>query len=357
MLKQSNLFAEAISSISGIVDKYLATKMKEGVDVAVELKSDKLKEEAQAENQDFIHSLESNMTKIIKEHVKGQTSKIMSKVEKYVTETLGAEVLVRSTNQPQTSYTAASSLSELEGHGDEDKDEEPSAGSNRGTKRRRSDKETESTNEPTHKESRTTSSSRGGPKRQRFYGYATNMETSKDVYSKHRIIAVISLKIMKFYGYSHLEEIIVRQQDDKLDKFREGDFKRLRRQDIKEMLLLLVQGKLTNLRRHEQKSSDVPLMNFTSLGDGHTKSFRYYTPTIIATRVFRWSTSERDDGLIKQRRARYDESNTYVLERLNTTAGNPVKEILPNLNLPDHRSILTVSKEQIKMEMEVSGSS
>ncbi|GJZ47176.1 hypothetical protein Tco_0601008 [Tanacetum coccineum] len=39
-----------------------------------------------------------------------------------------------------------------------------------------------------------------GPKRQRFYGYATNMETSKDVYSRHRIIAVISLKIMKFFG-------------------------------------------------------------------------------------------------------------------------------------------------------------
>ncbi|GJS51625.1 hypothetical protein Tco_0624987 [Tanacetum coccineum] len=46
-----------------------------------------------------------------------------------------------------------------------------------------------------------------GPKRQRFYGYATNMETSKDVYSKHRIIAVTSLKIMEFFGYKHLEEI------------------------------------------------------------------------------------------------------------------------------------------------------
>ncbi|GJY30461.1 hypothetical protein Tco_0413956 [Tanacetum coccineum] len=33
----------------------------------------------------------------------------------------------------------------------------------------------------------------------------------------------------------------------------------------------------------------------------------------------------------------YDESNTYVLERFNTTAGNPVKEILLKLNLPDHR--------------------
>ncbi|GKB87561.1 hypothetical protein Tco_0959833 [Tanacetum coccineum] len=60
------------------------------------------------------------------------------------------------------------------------------------------------------------------------------------------IIAVISLKIMKFFGYSHLEEITVRRQDDVLYKFREGDFKRLRRQDIKDMLLLLVQGSITH---------------------------------------------------------------------------------------------------------------
>ncbi|GKB25377.1 hypothetical protein Tco_0864778 [Tanacetum coccineum] len=43
----------------------------------------------------------------------------------------------------------------------------------------------------------------------------------------------------------------------------------------------------------------------------------------------------------KPEHAEYDESNTYVLERFNTTAGNPVKEILLKLNLPDHRSILT----------------
>ncbi|GKD37457.1 hypothetical protein Tco_1257664 [Tanacetum coccineum] len=156
------------------------------------------------------------MNKIIKEQVKAQTSKIMLKVEKYVTETLGAKVLVRSTNQPQTSYAVASSLSELEikkilidkmeenksidrsevqknlynalveayntdkdiistygdvvtmsrGHGDEDKDEEPPTGSNRGTKRKRSGKEAESTNKPTHKESRITSSSRGASRSQ-----------------------------------------------------------------------------------------------------------------------------------------------------------------------------------------------
>ncbi|GKG49719.1 hypothetical protein Tco_0518493, partial [Tanacetum coccineum] len=47
-----------------------------------------------------------------------------------------------------------------------DKDEEPSAGSNRGTKRRRLGKEAESSKEPTRKESRTTSSSKGASRSQ-----------------------------------------------------------------------------------------------------------------------------------------------------------------------------------------------
>ncbi|GJR44045.1 putative reverse transcriptase domain-containing protein [Tanacetum coccineum] len=84
-----------------------------------------------------------------------------------------------------------------------------------------------------------------------------------DAYSKHMIIAVISLKIMKFYGYSHLEEITVRRQDDKLYKFREGNFKRLRRQDIEDMLLLLVQGKLTNLSLDERYALNVALRMYT----------------------------------------------------------------------------------------------
>ncbi|GKE38137.1 hypothetical protein Tco_1461542, partial [Tanacetum coccineum] len=113
-LKQTNQFAEAVASISGIVDNYLTSKMKDEVNVALQLKSNKLREEAQAENQDLLNSIDSNMKKIIKEKVKAQTSKIMSKVKKYVTETLGAEVLVRSTNQPPTSYAVASLLSKLE---------------------------------------------------------------------------------------------------------------------------------------------------------------------------------------------------------------------------------------------------
>ncbi|GJZ66608.1 hypothetical protein Tco_0623304 [Tanacetum coccineum] len=45
--KQTNQYATALSSIPNIVDNYLGSKLKESVDVAIQLKSDKLHEEAQ----------------------------------------------------------------------------------------------------------------------------------------------------------------------------------------------------------------------------------------------------------------------------------------------------------------------
>ncbi|GJS07416.1 hypothetical protein Tco_0364212 [Tanacetum coccineum] len=473
--KQTNQFAKAISSIPDIVDNYLASKMKDAVNVAIQLQSNKHREEAQAENQEFLNQVDSNMKAIIKKLVKAQVSKIMPKVEKYVTESLGDKVLVRSTNQPQTYYAVAASLSEFElkkilldkieenksinrsdiqknlynalvksynskkdiltsyndvvtlkrGRDDQDKDEDPSAGSNRGSKRRRLGKEAESSKEPTYTKSKSTSSSKGASKSQpkslgksayaeehgqkvddledqphqefnignddvaplaqalgtqssfneflatpvdfstfiinwlkienltqdvltgltydlmkgtcksvveleyhleevfkatngqldwhnpegmpyphdlskplpliqnvrgrqaipfdhfinndleylkggslsqrytttitktkaanygqvkwikdkKFYGYVANMETSKDVYSRHRIIAVTSLKIIQHFGYSHLEEIIVRRQDNQLYKFREG--------------------KLTNLNLEERFTLNVALRMYT----------------------------------------------------------------------------------------------
>ncbi|GJU11411.1 hypothetical protein Tco_1133807 [Tanacetum coccineum] len=113
-LKQTNQFAEVVSSILGIVDNYLASKMKDEVNMAIQLKSNKLIEEAQAKNDEFLKQIDSNIKAIIKDQVKAQVSKIMPKVEKYVTESLGAEMLARSSNQPQTSYAAAASLSEFE---------------------------------------------------------------------------------------------------------------------------------------------------------------------------------------------------------------------------------------------------
>nr|GEX68661.1 hypothetical protein [Tanacetum cinerariifolium] len=72
-----------------------------------------------------------------------------------------------------------------------------------------------------------------------FYRFAVNRESARDVYSKHRIIAITELQIVEWHYYKHLDWITARKDDDKLYKFKEGDFKRLRIQDTEDMLLLL----------------------------------------------------------------------------------------------------------------------
>nr|GFA78010.1 hypothetical protein [Tanacetum cinerariifolium] len=102
-----------------------------------------------------------------------------------------------------------------------------------------------------------------GQKRQQFYGFAVNRESALDLYSKRRIIAVIDLKIMEWHNYKHQDWISVRRDDDKIYKFKEGDFKRLRLQDNKDMLLLPIQGKLSNLTVEERFAFNVSLRMFT----------------------------------------------------------------------------------------------
>ncbi|GKB04953.1 hypothetical protein Tco_0833148 [Tanacetum coccineum] len=70
-----------------------------------------------------------------------------------------------------------------------------------------------------------------------------------------------SITKTKAADYGQVKWIEVK--DDQLYKFRECDFKRLRRQDIKDMLLLLVQDKLTNLNLDERYALNVALRMFT----------------------------------------------------------------------------------------------
>nr|GEY30772.1 hypothetical protein [Tanacetum cinerariifolium] len=81
--KQTNLFAEAVSSIP-----------------------------------DFINKLDENKKKIIKEQVKvqvkEQVSKILPRIEKLFNEQLKAEVLTPSSNEAKTSHVVAANISELE---------------------------------------------------------------------------------------------------------------------------------------------------------------------------------------------------------------------------------------------------
>ncbi|GJZ85513.1 hypothetical protein Tco_0650852 [Tanacetum coccineum] len=99
---QTNQFTKAISTIPGIVDAYLTNKMHEAFKTAVQLQSDKLRDEAQAENKDFINKLDDNIKKIIKDQVKAQVKEQVTKI------------LTHSYNESKTSHTVAANLSELE---------------------------------------------------------------------------------------------------------------------------------------------------------------------------------------------------------------------------------------------------
>ncbi|GKC55184.1 hypothetical protein Tco_1077929, partial [Tanacetum coccineum] len=57
--------------------------------------------------------------------------------------------------------------------------------------------------------------------------------------------------------------ITVRRDNEKLYTFKEGDFKRLSLQDIEDMLILLVQDKLTNLNVEDRLAFGVSLRMFT----------------------------------------------------------------------------------------------
>nr|GEY57029.1 hypothetical protein [Tanacetum cinerariifolium] len=165
---QTNQFAGAVSAILGIVQQYMDQRMNEAVKVAGQIQSDRLRDEAQRENDELLKTVDENMQKIIKEQVKEQVkvqvSKILLRIKQAVNEQLEAEVLTRSSHSSKTSYAVAADLSEMElkkilikkmegnketvtlkrrRDDDADKDEEPSAGPDRGSKRRREGKEPE----------------------------------------------------------------------------------------------------------------------------------------------------------------------------------------------------------------------
>nr|GEZ26944.1 hypothetical protein [Tanacetum cinerariifolium] len=158
--------------------------MNEVMKVVVQLHSDRLKDEDQAKNEDFLNKLDENIKKIIKEQVKeqvkAQVSKILPKIEKTINEQLEAEVLTRSSNSSKTSHTAAANLSKLElkkiiiekmesnqsiHRSDEQKNlYKALVDAYEWSKRRRAGKEPESTSAPKEKTSKTTGKSTEGAK-------------------------------------------------------------------------------------------------------------------------------------------------------------------------------------------------
>nr|GEW77801.1 retrotransposon protein, putative, Ty1-copia subclass [Tanacetum cinerariifolium] len=75
--------------------------------------------------------------------------------------------------------------------------------------------------------------------------------------------AVTHVSVMRKHRYRYLEEIVVRRVDNALYKFKEGDFPRLRINDIEDMLLLMVQNRLINLLGDDVADFAIALRIFT----------------------------------------------------------------------------------------------
>ncbi|GJU25817.1 hypothetical protein Tco_1164438 [Tanacetum coccineum] len=212
---------------------------------------------------------------------------------------------------------------------------------------------------------------------------------------KDELFAVTKVEIFKWQNYKHLDWITVRRDDDVLYKFKEGDFHRLRIQDIEDMLLLLVQGKAcgrssigvesyqkkltltkpdTLMRIDElHKFSDGTLDDVRTALNDRLKGIRMeYLPQTFLTQRDKANARAMISAIDKRLKTRrimrsleifvggrpygdpriparpepegstqgYPLVSVEVL-RFNTTAGNPVKKILLKLNLSDHMSILT----------------
>ncbi|GKG34453.1 hypothetical protein Tco_0437149, partial [Tanacetum coccineum] len=111
--KQTNQFSKTVLSIPGIVDAYLANKMHKAIKTAVQLQSDRLIDEAQAKNEDFLNKLDDNIKKIIKDQVKEQVKTQVSKILT-INEQLEAEVMTHSSTESKTSLAIVANQSKSE---------------------------------------------------------------------------------------------------------------------------------------------------------------------------------------------------------------------------------------------------
>ncbi|GJY28066.1 hypothetical protein Tco_0403833 [Tanacetum coccineum] len=177
-----------------------------------------------------------------------------------------------------------------------------------------------------------------GPKQQRFYAYACHWKSPHDVYSKRRIIGVTSVKVMRWYDYGYLEEIVVRRDDNVLYKFKEGDFPRLNMCDIEDMILLLVQKKLSNLDVDDRYDLETIRSNISKL----TPYTAYKNPQgIIYQDKYKRNGLMRSDELYKF----YDGMLSSVKRVLHDIASNLEMDYLPKIhwsNMEMKRSCIMV---------------
>nr|GEW58643.1 hypothetical protein [Tanacetum cinerariifolium] len=219
-MKQVDQYAQAISLILAIVDHYIDNKLGESIQQSMKSHTAECREETLADKKGYIDLIDTLVRAIIKEEVNTQLPHIHPQavsefatlvIKQNVTDSLEAVVLAKSSSQPKSTYEATALLfkfeltkilmNTMEEHKpylradykrevydalvksyntdkdffdtygevftlkrcreDKDKDQDPSTGSDRGTKRRKSSKYVESSRDLKSKESKSTSSSKG----------------------------------------------------------------------------------------------------------------------------------------------------------------------------------------------------
>nr|GEV69867.1 hypothetical protein [Tanacetum cinerariifolium] len=333
---QTNQFAEAVSLIPDIVDKYIDHRMNEAVKVAVRLQSDRLQDEAQAQNEDFLNKLDENIQKIIKEQVKEQvkTSYAVAtdlselELKKILIKKMESNKSIHRSDEQKDLYKALVDAYEcdkliLDTYGDmvtlkrrrddEDKDEEPHG----------------------------------------WIKPEVQEKTRRKRIRVNQIITITELQIVEWHNYKHLDLITVRRDDDKLYKFKEDNFKRLRIQDIEDMLLLLTIWRRSDKDRAEAMIQAIDKQLKTkriirSLEkfdcDGIPKRLTMYL-NLWSYKAVRHRYSNPIIRLEPEGSTQgYPLVSVEVLRKIHTLAGNTIKELLLKLNLPDHMSILKDSQ-------------
>ncbi|GKD13201.1 hypothetical protein Tco_1197608 [Tanacetum coccineum] len=183
--KQTNQFTVTVSSIPGIVDAYLANKMHNAVKTAKtvneQLEADvltRLPNESKTSHVVATNLSELELRKILIDNMESNKSIHRSNEQKNLYKAL----VDAYENDKLILDTYRDIVSIKTRRDDKDKDEEPSAGSNRGSKRRRARKEQESTSAPKEKTSKTTSKSTEGSKYHHKSAQAEEpMHTAKDL--------------------------------------------------------------------------------------------------------------------------------------------------------------------------------
>nr|GFB73933.1 copia protein [Tanacetum cinerariifolium] len=125
------------------------------------------------------------------------------------------------------------------------------------------------------------------------------------------------VKVMRWYDYGYLEEIVVQREDNVLYKFKEGEFPRLNLCDIEDMLLLLVQKKLSNLDIDERYDLGMALRMFTRL------PAEYFINNDLKYLKGGSSSSKYTTSTTRTKAAKYD--NIEGIEDIVPTLWSPMK--------------------------------